>query len=80
MTGTIVSQKLYIACGISGANKHVEGIRNSKFIVAINMDPEAPVFQIADVCIAEDAVEFIRLFVKKFKNGCGFNSVVGRKG
>ncbi len=68
MTGTIVSPKLYIACGISGSNQHVEGIINSKFIVAINSDLQAPVFQIADVCIVEDTIEFIRLFVKKFKN------------
>ena len=67
MTGAFVSPKLYIACGISGSNQHVEGIRNSKFIVAINSDPQAPVFQIADVCIVEDAIEFIGIFVKKFK-------------
>ena len=67
ITGTFVSPKLYIACGISGSNQHVEGIKNSKFIVAINSDRQAPVFQIADVCIVEDAIEFIRLFVKKFK-------------
>lgn len=66
MTGTIVSPKLYIACGISGAPQHVEAIRDSKFIVAINTDPEAPVFRLADVCIIEDLVEFIPLFVEKF--------------
>jgi electron transfer flavoprotein alpha subunit len=67
MTGTLVSPKLYIACGISGASQHVGGIRDSKFIVAINSDPEAPVFRIADVCIVEDTIEFICLFVEKYK-------------
>jgi electron transfer flavoprotein alpha subunit len=67
MTGTMVSPKLYIACGISGAPQHVEAIRDSKFIVAINTDPDAPVFRIADVCIVEDLVQFIPLFVEKFK-------------
>ncbi len=68
ITGTIVSPKLYIACGISGANQHIEGIKNSQLIVAINTDPDAPVFQIADICIIADTIEFIRLFVKKAKN------------
>lgn len=67
ITGTIVSPKLYIACGISGATQHVEAIRDSKFIVAINTDPDAPVFRIADVCIVEDLVDFIPLFVERFK-------------
>jgi len=67
MTGTMVSPKLYIACGISGATQHVEAIRDSKFIVAINTDPDAPIFRIADVCIITDLIEFIPLFVEKFK-------------
>ncbi len=67
ITGTLISPKLYIACGISGAAQHVDAIRDSKFIVAINTDPDAPVFRIADVCIVEDLIEFIPLFVEKFK-------------
>ncbi|MFA5906767.1 MAG: electron transfer flavoprotein subunit alpha/FixB family protein [Desulfobacula sp.] len=67
VTGTTVSPKLYIACGISGAPQHVEGMKNAGFIVAINTDPDAPVFQIADVCIVEDLMEFIPLFIETFK-------------
>jgi electron transfer flavoprotein alpha subunit len=66
LTGTTVSPKLYIACGISGATQHVEAIRDSNFIVAINTDPDAPVFRIADVCILADLTQFIPLFVEKF--------------
>ena len=67
ITGTTVSPKLYFACGISGAPQHVEGMKNAGFIVAVNTDPDAPVFQIADVCIVEDLMEFIPLFIETFK-------------
>ncbi|MCM2283190.1 MAG: electron transfer flavoprotein subunit alpha/FixB family protein [Desulfobacula sp.] len=67
ITGTTVSPKLYIACGISGAPQHVEGMKNAGFIVAVNTDPDAPVFQIADVCIVEDLMEFIPFFIETFK-------------
>ena len=67
ITGTTVSPKLYVACGISGAPQHVEGMKGAGFIVAVNTDPEAPVFQIADVCVVEDLMEFIPLFIETFK-------------
>ncbi len=67
ITGATVSPKLYVACGISGAPQHVEGMKNAGFIVAVNTDPEAPVFQIADVCIVEDLMEFIPLCIDTFK-------------
>ena len=67
ITGATVSPKLYIACGISGAPQHIEGMKGAGFIVAVNTDPDAPVFQIADVCIVEDLMEFIPLFIETLK-------------
>lgn len=67
MTGSTVSPKLYIACGISGASQHVGGIKGSQFIVAINTDPDAPIFQTADICIVADLITFIELFDQKIK-------------
>jgi electron transfer flavoprotein alpha subunit len=61
VTGATVSPALYIACGISGASQHVLGMRGAKFVVAINTDPRAPIFNEADVCIVEDVVSFIPL-------------------
>ena len=68
VTGTTVSPRLYIACGISGAIQHVSGMRGSELIVAINKDAAAAIFQVADICIVEDVLTFIPILIEVYQN------------
>ena len=68
-SGQTVKPKVYLACGISGSFQHLGGIKGNPFIVAINKNPKAPIFQVAEVGIVADILEFMPELTEAIKEG-----------
>ncbi|MFZ0939779.1 MAG: electron transfer flavoprotein subunit alpha/FixB family protein [Candidatus Sulfotelmatobacter sp.] len=66
-SGKTVKPKVYLACGISGASQHLAGIKGSPLLIAINKNPKAPIFQVADVGIVDDVLEFLPALINKVR-------------
>ncbi len=70
-SGKTVKPKVYLACGISGAFQHLAGIKGKPFLIAINKNPKAPIFQVADIGIVDDILEFLPDLTNKVRETQG---------
>jgi electron transfer flavoprotein alpha subunit len=68
-SGQTVKPKVYLALGISGSFQHLGGLKGKPFIVAVNKNPKAPIFQVADVGIVEDLLDFVPVLTEKIQEG-----------
>jgi electron transfer flavoprotein alpha subunit len=66
-SGATVKPKIYLACGISGSFQHLIGIKGNPFLVAVNKNPRAPIFQVADIGIVDDILEFMPVLTAKIR-------------
>ncbi|NNK85246.1 MAG: electron transfer flavoprotein subunit alpha/FixB family protein, partial [Desulfobacterales bacterium] len=64
-----VKPKVYMALGISGSFQHLGGLKGSPFIVAVNKNPKAPIFQVAEIGVVQDMLEFVPELTDKIKEG-----------
>jgi len=73
-SGKTVKPKVYLALGISGAFQHLAGVKGNPFLIAINKNPKAPIFQVADVGIVDDILEFLPVLTEKVREMRGVSA------